>query len=119
MLIILMHYSLKYYFCQMKLLCYVLSFYIFSLVAIPCHDDANILLTQNIEKSTTHNQDKQNCDTCSPFCICNCCQTNTIVALYSIITANETVPSIFISFYNEAPIKDISLSIWQPPKIRC
>lgn len=84
---------------------------------MPCHDDTTISQSQEIEKATTHDQKQQDCHTCSPFCICNCCQINTIVALNSIIKAYDTVPLLFVSFYNEVPLKDISLSIWQPPKI--
>lgn len=100
----------------MKFFCYILSIYIISLLAYPCHDKSDHLNTYKTEKSTDQNHNEQECHTCSPFCSCSCCNVNTIVTVKAGIKTAETVSALPVSIYKETSIKDIILSIWQPPK---
>ena len=101
----------------MKLLVYIFSIYIFSLLAFPCQDNCDHSSSDKMEKSTSHNHEDHDCHTCSPFCVCNCCHVNTIVTFNAIINSAVTLPTFFYVFYKESFIKDIIFSIWQPPKI--
>ena len=63
----------------MKSIAYILSFVILILTAIPCNDNLQDNILQNIEH--THNtSDNPNPHQvpgqCSPFCACTCCQIN-------------------------------------------
>jgi len=100
----------------MKILCYILSIYILSLLAYPCQDKCDHSYTHKTEKSTDQNHEKEDCHNCSPFCTCNCCSVSTILTFKATIITSETIPVLFVSVYKEAPLKDIVFSIWQPPK---
>ncbi len=100
---------------MMKWLSYIVSIYIFSLLIFPCQDDCIFSATTETEHSTNH--DDQDCHSCSPFCVCNCCHVNTIITLSAIIKTTVTIPTLFNVIYKESFIKDIIFSIWQPPKI--
>lgn len=101
----------------MKLLSIIFCVYILSLLAYPCQDEICVAHTSHAEKSSPHNHHEKDCHTCSPFCVCNCCHTNTNVALNAVSINVELPLAFIINTYKESPIKDISLSIWQPPKI--
>jgi len=101
----------------MKLFAYILSIYILTLLAYPCQDDCSYLLTNNTNNSASHTHSEQDCNTCTPFCICNCCHVNTIITLKTYFKATETIPVVISSVYKVISLKDIIFSIWQPPKI--
>lgn len=61
----------------MKLFAYILSFVVLALTVIPCVDVPKDNSVQKIELSTTTSDHHQSdTDHCSPFCTCQCCQTN-------------------------------------------
>ncbi|MFA6922929.1 MAG: DUF6660 family protein [Bacteroidales bacterium] len=99
----------------MKLFCYIFLIYIINILVYPCRDNGNISFV-NKSANSNQNHDEQDCHTCPPFCICNCCQVNTITSLKMTIKTIKTIPIIFVSIYKETPLKDIIFSIWQPPK---
>ena len=101
----------------MKYFCLIFSVYIIGLLAFPCQDDIDELFVNKTEKSTTSNHEHKDCHSCSPFCVCNCCQVNTIVVMKAVINAIVTRPTLFVSIYKENPPKEIILPIWQPPKL--
>jgi hypothetical protein len=102
-----------------KLICKILIIYIFSLLAFPCQDSFGY--TCSHENGKTQNDHHENCPDdchmCSPFCTCNCCHTNTIVAIENNNVTVEFVPVFFISLYIEDCYSDVLIPIWQPPKI--
>ncbi|WMN06147.1 hypothetical protein QYS48_31770 [Marivirga arenosa] len=66
-------------FAFVKVLCYILSFYLIALCGIPCSDAKSINNDQEItsyrdlvneNQSHEHNQEE---DACSPLCVCHCC----------------------------------------------
>jgi hypothetical protein len=103
----------------MKLLCYILIIYVSGLITYPCKDNCENVPGAKTEKvADQHNDNTEHkCHTCSPFCLCSCCQINLILALKPIIGIGETVPLILTSFYKEISIIEISSSIWRPPVI--
>ncbi len=98
-----------------------LSLLVLLVASYPCTDryqDASF--TQNYSVSLEdHNHTQQDSgDTCSPLCTCNCCATSITLAL-SLKLPKENTPSInkeVVYAYYKTP-KNISLSIWQPPRL--
>ena len=66
----------------MKILAYILSFVFLALIANPCIDkpNDNILQKSEISQTTTNHDQQTDNDHCSPFCSCQCCQTNFYVS---------------------------------------
>ncbi len=110
----------KPYLCQMKLFCYIFSFYIICLLAYPCQDYKNISCSNYKEEcsSSTEHKEDNDCHSCPPFCVCNCCQVNTIVVLKVLLNSvNIDLIAEVRTIYKEISVKEIILTIWQPPKI--
>jgi len=98
----------------------ILSIYIIALSCLPCSDAGDYIKNKKAsvttqEKSASGHQD----DSCSPFCICNCCHSSGFYKTADYITAAaikinrentkmEYSPVFLSNFYT---------SIWQPPKI--
>lgn len=103
----------------MKFIALILTIFLFSLLAYPCHDDICDNHSCKEENTVNHKQshDEQNCHTCSPFCICGCCQTTTITSVNINIKPIVTTPTIYLSEYKESLLKEFSKSIWEPPKV--
>jgi hypothetical protein len=61
-----------------RLFAFLLSLYVVALTAVPCCDDMNVKKVNLVELSQSRNPDSQQneSDHCSPFCACNCCQSN-------------------------------------------
>ncbi|WP_435302826.1 DUF6660 family protein [Flavobacterium aestuarii] len=104
----------------MKFIHFILSIYIIALSCLPCSDAVNDMDNKMVSVKT---EDKSSADhredSCSPFCICNCCHnsgfyktaeyiTSAIIKINSKNTKIEYSP-VFLSGFHT--------SIWQPPKI--
>jgi hypothetical protein len=103
----------------MRLLAIILSIYTISLSALPCDD---MLIVDN-QQSISISQDLDNhshnlLDLCSPFCVCNCCSSNTIEPIHHYkeriteISIKEVGTHFDISFFNNYPSQ-----IYQPPQV--
>ena len=106
----------------MKIFAYFMALYILVLSVVPCSDVHN---NCNDKKATTeltqnhdHQQDQD--DNCSPFCICNCCQTamtlnftNTTFKIKNLFVEID----VKIANRNFSFISNFYGNIWQPPKI--
>ena len=101
----------------MKLFAYIVSFLVLALSANPCIDKpTDNTLQKSAFSQTTNNENHQNeADHCSPFCTCQCCQTNFYVARN--IT---TIPAIaFEISYNDYSPSFQSIDLFDfyiPPK---
>jgi hypothetical protein len=98
----------------------ILSIMFLLLSCLPCADmEGNDFSQTLVEKSTSeHNQEN---DTCSPFCICNCCSSQvfafdtTICNLDFVVIkkiAENKIPE-----YKSILTSNFYGSIWQPPQI--
>ena len=69
---------------HMKIFAFILSVYIIWLTAIPCIDVAKDNTVNKIElsKQNQDNRHQDDSDHCSPFCTCNCCQSNFDITTY-------------------------------------
>lgn len=102
----------------MKNLAFILSIYIFALNLAPCADyavsdnDVKTEISQSVQDDHQHPES----DSCSPFCICQCCHINaTHFKLVSIRIDNSYI-STQDFFYLNGTEKDFSTSILQPPR---
>jgi len=92
------------------------------LSCLPCADMEVSSLSHSSQEITSnpdkHSHDKDN-DTCSPFCVCNCCGNHQVFVDYAhynfsslrdiIYTKVPEYQSLFTSTYFG--------SVWQPPQI--
>jgi hypothetical protein len=86
----------------MKKIVYILSILVLFLTAIPCIDKPkdNILQKSEISQSTNNNNHHSDTDHCSPFCTCQCCQTNFFVPP---ISASSIVAELEIRYSEYSP----------------
>ena len=103
----------------MRLLAIILSLYTISLSALPCDD--NLVIDNHQKSSISQDLDSHShnlLDLCSPFCVCNCCSSNTIEPIQNYkegiveISIKEVGTHFDISFFN-----NYTSQIYQPPKV--
>ncbi|MDP4238907.1 MAG: hypothetical protein Q8904_05475 [Bacteroidota bacterium] len=102
----------------MKALACILSLYILILTAIPCNDvppDHAAFKTELSPNSTGHHQNTT--DTCTPFCVCNCCVSPISHVVYRVTLACYSNAGILFSNYTASFSSLATASIWQPPKL--
>ncbi len=111
---------LKFKFVFVKWTSTILSILFLLLSCLPCADREENSSSQTVvEKSSSdHNQDF---DACSPFCICNCCNSqvfafdNTICRFDFVIIKKDVENK--IPEYKSILASNFFGSIWQPPQI--
>lgn len=105
----------------MKCFLAIFSVYFLALSLMPCTDalGMNAQNTSNIEITKAHNNETEHNDFCSPFCICNCCNTPISITFNALsIKANKTTTSkLKIPIFNFFFVSNYFGNIWQPPKI--
>lgn len=100
----------------MKIFAFILSIIILGLTASPCIDKPvnNELQKTELSQNNTNNHSNDS-DHCSPFCNCQCCQTNCYVANISV-----NAPAIALEIrYNEDSNNFQSIDLFDfliPPK---
>ena len=102
----------------MKAFACILSLYILILTAIPCIDvpqDQAAFQTE-LSQTTTHNC-QNGPDTCSPFCVCNCCVSPITPLVYSVSFTCYSITRIQFNQYTTCFSSNDKASIWQPPKV--
>lgn len=103
----------------MKFIAILLSVYTIFLTCLTCADSqVNDTSQCSISKSET--SDNHEADTCSPFCICNCCGSQVISQIgdtYFCFTQFLFVSDKSISKATKVFISGFFGSFWQPPKI--
>ena len=105
----------------MRILTFILAFIILSLSCLPCADDAIAMKADGAKaelvKIPIQQDDKDHDDACSPFCQCACCAGASLNhSINSIHSGSIICPKQFTS-YLPLDIIEISLPIWQPPKL--
>ncbi len=103
----------------MKILAYILSFYITFLQVIPCvdHLEDNCMQTYQVSQLNNDSQSQHSSDYCSPFCTCNCCSSPIIHQVHNIHFECFTYSKKHTTNFIPVHINELSTSIWQPPKI--
>ena len=97
-----------------------MAFLVLTLSLVPCADKGMTKyegkVKTEITKSTQQKGDPKQ-DDCSPFCHCTCCagfSNSHLIANYTSLSLIS--PRVFSSYLPDNLI-EISLPIWQPPKI--
>ena len=100
----------------MKVFAFILAAYLLLLFAIPCCTFDNCA-EDKIVLQSDHEEDEDDCGSCSPFFTCTGCSGFTVTA--------EVINSELISFFpnNQYPgyivssIQEVNYDFWQPPKL--
>jgi hypothetical protein len=101
----------------MKVFHILLSVYILVLSSLACSDmEATTSKNETAQISSSHTTSHEE-EACSPLCICACCGS---LAVHSSERIQQKPQEII--FQNFSPVEeksviDISLSVWQPPKL--
>lgn len=103
----------------MKVFSILMSIYILFMVSLPCVDNiegkAKICHEINTGQTTHHHNSRA--DSCSPFCVCSCCNVTVDLTCY-VFEAKplSTIEFKVIPFYQER-FSYYFHHIWQPPKL--
>jgi len=86
----------------------------------PCKDFVNAKVSQTTSVSEADHADDHNSlanDDCSPFCVCCCCSTPTVVT--QTLLTNTAISIVSVEYSDVAPghITPADPSVWQPPKL--
>jgi hypothetical protein len=104
----------------MKLFTFLLAVMVLALSCIPCNDN-ELALDNNKAKAeiSKSNQQKEhnNSDSCSPFCICNCCTGFTNISANYRVTIPVMLMIKKVAAHLPAATSNIALPVWQPPQL--
>jgi len=104
----------------MKLLAFVMAFLILALSCLPCADgDVQTVSIDNIKTEVGHSEQEDNDheDACSPFCHCICCAGVSVNHVMAIAIVPASQSSINHSSFHNSSIAEVSIPVWQPPKL--
>jgi hypothetical protein len=102
----------------MKLFSVILSFYILTLITIPCVDvQTDNSIHKNEHSGSTDNQHHHDSNHCSPFCTCDCCVSPAIYQDNFIQFKTFILPETNILLYSVSYVSTIITIIWQPPEL--
>jgi hypothetical protein len=103
---------------KMKLLAVILALLIVILTVIPCHDVPQFQGSLNMSEIAHHpdmNGGHPDTDQCSPFCVCQCCQSNVLVMMPFIPYIFEGIAVTFTPYSRNIPYPEI-VDFLIPPK---
>ena len=103
---------------MMKIIAIILSVYILVLTAVPCIDVPQDNTLHKTELSTkTSDNHQSNTNNCSPFWPCNSCVAPVVSKVCSLSFNCFSYSQTYFAEYQSGHITNLSLAIWQPPKI--
>lgn len=102
----------------MRFFAFIMAFIVLAMSTVPCADGAVAMSKAKTEiQKTNHQQNDHPTRDCSPFCSCSCCTGSPIPQYVAKLTlVKPELIRNYKSLYS-SPIKEISLSIWQPPQL--
>ena len=108
-------------FATMRPVAFILAIIVLALSCMPCTDGANAMgkrkATNDLAKSSNRQNNRDQSDSCSPFCQCACCAG---FPINHTIANIQVVISDYIKEYSNFPdstLISISFPIWQPPQL--
>ncbi len=106
----------------MKALRIIFSLYILFLASLPCVDSVDNCSRQGHGETglyplNSKSQEHNDIDSCSPFCVCNCCQVNVVTQALAILAEPLSVCINTYKAVTLGKIQEIPLPFWQPPKV--
>ena len=99
----------------MKLLCIVLSLYIFALSYDTCNDFTALDSPGTSFISLNHSRTFHDECSCSPFCHCGCCGNPIVQTLSILVIPPFSAFTFGFSFYKALPAEVTLTQIWRPP----
>jgi hypothetical protein len=109
----------KHYFCSVKLLSHIFTWYVLMLSIVPCCaadscDDDIIVVAEKF----FHTADEDEaCQNCSPLAACSCCVPTFARAVqYTLVEARQHLAQIIIVGESHFFLGLFSDKIWQPPR---
>jgi len=88
---------------------------------VPCadaHDHADAPVTASLSSGDhTKGHELPAQDACTPFCHCSCCASSVVLKLIVSLNPPFPIPQTSIAVHFEGRSIDVSLSVWQPPKL--
>lgn len=102
---------------MMKVFCFIFSLYVLYMVSIPCVDkDLKCDHLTHAAQTDNHSDEDQK-DSCSPFCVCSCCNVQVVLSGFSFYNQ----PPVLFQTLNVMPTSGVERLfpsiIWQPPKL--
>lgn len=110
------------YICCVKMTSLILALYTLVLSLVPCSDDISIISGGDHSISSiedhSHSHESETQDSCTPFCICQCCGSSINLPLYAFISSNKKVVNSkkypnYISSYSFV----FKEGVWHPPSV--
>lgn len=105
----------------MKLIYCLFSIYLILLSCLPCLDmdkGVSVYSCQEISSKLDNHSHEKKGDTCSPFCVCNCCASHSFITnlTYHFLDGKKDI-DIKLPEYKSLLVSCFYTCIWQPPKI--
>lgn len=104
----------------MKILCFILSLYVFSLSVVPCCSDDNCddeIVTENAYNHSQDSNEEGDCNACSPFLNCGTCIGFVFPNLKIKFAEISLIEDFFVPIYKPQFSDHFFDKIWQPPKL--
>ena len=103
----------------MKILCFILSFYVLFLASAPCCLEEKCSDEIKTAQSDNHSQDynDNDCNACSPFFTCGTCSGFVFTKIEVNFKEVDFIKTNFVEFYKSPFANNFFAKIWQPPKI--
>lgn len=102
-----------------RMISVILLMIMLTLQLMPCADHsafaAQAELASMSDAGYNHHQESR--DQCPPFCYCNCCASHAVVKISVHVYLLNSVHSPVYKVYPTGKYRDISLPVWQPPKL--
>ncbi|WP_421911853.1 DUF6660 family protein [Paracnuella aquatica] len=99
---------------------YIMAFLVLAFSMLPCGDVAKVAsgkASYELTQSIPEPGDGSHEDACSPFCICACCASFSVITrLAAAITITLPIQSSQSSYLPDR-LHSIVLPIWQPPQL--
>jgi hypothetical protein len=104
----------------MKWIGFLMSVYMLALSFFPCGDvsECDVQRLVSISAASDHQHHSHSGEQCTPFCTCSCCAVSVVlkqVSPFELRPFKHISPS--YSFYRPSHCEEISVGIWQPPKL--
>ncbi len=100
----------------MKLLAYILAFYLIGLAVVPCCS-FDSCPDDKTEQAMQHESGDKDCGNCSPFFSCEGCAAATIDSSHHCIEIPSLTAQTVFASYQQPFISAVDYDFWQPPKI--
>jgi len=104
-----------------RIFAYILVIIVLVLNLVPCadtHDHAGAPVAASLSSADhTKGHEIPVQDACTPFCHCSCCASSVVLKLIVGLNPPFSIPQTSTAAHFDGRSIDVSLSVWQPPKL--